>query len=223
MIGNAGDYRAIEGNGNIGQNLETMQIINGVYQANGIAYGYKQNSYVVKVGDSQILIDSGDLWFRDPPGAFETVLSNCRYWGIQVETLSHLLVTHAHFDHSSHAARWQSMGLKILCSEDTAQAMDSGDERCIGYAVNRRFEPCRADVVVGDEQEIDIEGIGVRCIAAPGHARGCMIYEVTLDERVVWFVGDVVVIGEDPSHGGPWARSGFPAALILTRMPLWRP
>ena len=178
-----------------------MQIIPHVYLVNGFPYGYQQNSYVVKIDDSQILIDSGDLWQWDPMNAFESIQSNCRSWGIEPENLSHLLITHAHFDHSSHAAKWQRMGVKIVSGEDTADAMASGDDRCIGYAVNRDFEPCKVDIMVADGQELECGKITVRCISAPGHAKGCLIYEIQLNEKKLWFVGDVVVVNENSPYG----------------------
>lgn len=139
------------------------------------------------------MIDSGDLG----ADTFELVLANCKRWEIDVADLSHLLVTHAHFDHSSHAARLQRMGLKVVASNDTAEAMASGDDGCIGYAVHREYEKCRVDLVVDDQQELEIGGIRIRCIAAPGHANGCIVYELVLGGRILWFVGDVLMVGEE--------------------------
>jgi glyoxylase-like metal-dependent hydrolase (beta-lactamase superfamily II) len=108
-----------------------------------------------------------------------------------------MLVTHAHFDHSSHAARLQRMGLKIVASPGTAEAMAAGDDRCIGYAVHQEFEPCEVDVIVEDDEELDLGGVGVRCIAAPGHAQGLVIYETALGGEIQWFCGDLLQTGPE--------------------------
>ena len=60
-----------------------------------------------------------------------------------------------------------------------------------------------------DGSVIDIDGIAVRCIAAPGHADGMMIFEVTLNGAILWFTGDLIEVGPESRslqlgwRGGP--------------------
>jgi len=182
-----------------------MQIILGVYLVNGFPYGQHQNGYVVRFGDKGIMIDSGDL----ATDTLDLVIGNCRNWGIEITDLSHLLITHAHFDHSSHAAKLQRMGLKIISSADTAEAMSLGDDRCLGYAVHRQYERCKVDLIVDDGDQLEIGKIKVRCISAPGHANGCIVYEVLLEGQILWFVGDVV-FAEEECRGARLGWSGGP-------------
>ena len=102
------------------------------------------------------------------------------------------MITHAHFDHASHAAELQRRGIQIVASPATATAIAAGDDHCIGYAVRRAFEPCRADVVLEDGQTFAVGGLEVRCLAAPGHTDGLVVYEVVLDGERLWFVGDLL-------------------------------
>lgn len=182
-----------------------MQIVPNVFLVNGFAYGQHQNSYVVRLRDELVMVDSGDL----STDTFGLVQSNCMIWDFCLGELSYLLVTHAHFDHASHAARLQRMGVKIVANQDGAQALASGDDRCIGYAVNRSFEPCKVDRIVRDGDEIETGEARIRCIEAPGHANSCVVYELTLDERRLWFVGDVIMTGPECQwvelgwNGGP--------------------
>lgn len=69
--------------------------------------------------------------------------------------------------------------------------------RYILDVVSRPFERCETDIVVEDDSVIDIEGIAVRCIAAPGHADGMMIFEVTLNGAILWFTGDLIEVGPE--------------------------
>lgn len=170
-----------------------MQIVPGVYLVNGFPYGLHQNGYLVRAGDATIMIDSGDLGGE----SFDTVQRNCQRWGVDLSQVSHLLVTHAHYDHSSHASRSRQMGAKIVASRDSAEAMAAGDERCIGYAVNREFEPCETDIVVEDGQILEIGEIAIRCIAAPGHANSLMVFEIVLNDERLWFVGDLIIVGPE--------------------------
>ena len=144
-----------------------MQILPGVYLINGSPYGRHQNGYLLARDGAVILIDSGDIHDAE---TLPEVERNAARWGFRLEDVSHLLVSHAHFDHASHAAALQRRGVKIVASPETAEAMAAGDARCIGYAVNRVFAPCRPDVLLRDGEEFEVGGLQVRCHAAPGHA-----------------------------------------------------
>ncbi len=179
-----------------------MQILPGLYLINGHAYGRHQNGYLLRGRGAAIVIDSGDL----EDDSFPTVEAGLRRWGLAPSEVTHLLVTHAHFDHSSHAARFRRLGAKIVASADTAEAMAAGDDRCIGYAVGQRFEPCETDLVVHDGETVDLGGVAIRCIAAPGHAEGLMVFETIINGERLWFPGDLLKVGlecEDVQLG--WA------------------
>jgi metallo-beta-lactamase class B len=170
-----------------------MQIVPSVFLVNGFPYGQHQNSYVVRLGNKLVMIDAGDLETE----TFDLLLANCSAWGIGLEQIDYLLITHSHFDHASHAFRLQQMGAKIVTNQDGADALASGDDRCIGYAVHRQFESCKVDHIIKNEDELKVGGVAVRCIEAPGHANSCVIYEILLDERRLWFVGDVILTGPE--------------------------
>ncbi|MFH1086602.1 MAG: MBL fold metallo-hydrolase [Chloroflexota bacterium] len=181
-----------------------MQVLPHVYLVNGFPYGQHQNGYLVRAGGVTLLVDSGDL----ETDTFELVRANAALWGLTLEDVDYLLVTHAHFDHASHAARLQRAGAKVVANADAAAAMAAGDERCIGYAVHRTFEPCTVDMVVSDGQELALGDLRVRCLWAPGHAQSCTVYELILDGRVLWFVGDVIIIEEECRGARPGWNGG---------------
>jgi metallo-beta-lactamase class B len=168
-----------------------MQIVPDVFLVNGFAYGQHQNSYVLRLDDALVMIDAGDL----TSDTFDLIQANCSTWDIGLSSISWLLLTHAHFDHASHAARIQSLGAKVVTNHDGADALASGDDRCIGYAVQRSFEPCNVDRIVRDGEKLEIGRSSIRCIEAPGHANSCVVYETLLNGRRLWFVGDVVLTG----------------------------
>ena len=181
-----------------------MQILPDIYLVNGYPYGEHQNSYVIILPQGTLMIDSGDL--GDP--VFDRVRRNARIWDIDVDQIDHMLITHAHFDHASHAAQLQRMGAKLVANSDCAEAMALGDDRCIGYAVQGQFETCAVDRIVEDEQVLDLCGIQVRCLMAPGHAQSCTVYEILLDGRLLWFVGDVVMVEPECQNAVPGWNGG---------------
>jgi len=187
-----------------------MQILPGVYLVNGSPYGRHQNGYLIHSAGATVLIDSGDLHDAE---TLPEVEQNAARWGFHLEQVSHLFVTHAHFDHASHAAELQRRGLKIVCSPETAEALAAGDERCIGYAVQRIFEPCQADIVVRDGEELTVDGLRVRCLAAPGHCNGLMIYEMTLEAERLWFTSDLLIA----QHAHSWVELPWTGAPDFDR------
>lgn len=182
-----------------------MQILPDIFLVNGYPYGQHQNGYVVRLGDATVMIDSGDL---DHP-TFDLIVENCARWGLRVDDITHLLLTHAHFDHASHAARLQRMGVEVIANGAAAEAVAAGDDRCVGYAVSGVFEPCVVDRIVADGDVLEIGGVSIRCLEAPGHSDTCVIYDVTLRGEHLWFVGDVILVGPEVQsvalgwNGGP--------------------
>ncbi len=187
-----------------------MQILPGVYLVNGSPYGRHQNGYMIQRDGATILIDSGDLHDAE---TLPEVERNAARWGLRLDAASHLLITHAHFDHASHAAALQRRGLTIVASPETAEAMAAGDERCIGYAVQRVFEPCRVDVVLQDGQELAVGGLRVRCLAAPGHADGLVVYEIVLDGQRLWFTSDLL----EAIQAHEWVKLPWAGAVDFDR------
>jgi glyoxylase-like metal-dependent hydrolase (beta-lactamase superfamily II) len=170
-----------------------MQILPGLYLVNGFPYGRHQNGYLLQAPSGLLLIDSGDM----EEDSFPTVEQAFRLWGVDLADVTHLFLTHAHFDHSSHAARFRRLGAKIVASQDTADAIAAADDRCIAYAVDGEFEPCQTDIILHDGETIDAGGLSVRAIAAPGHATGLMVFEVVLADRPLWFCGDLLKVGTE--------------------------
>ena len=185
-----------------------MQILPGLYQLNGAPYGAAINSFLVQRDGATILIDSGDF---DVQEYLPRIARNAARWGLSLDEVSHLFVTHEHFDHASHAAALQRRGIRVVASPDSADAMAAADMRCIGWAhPDRTFEPCAADRVIHDDEQVTVGDLSVRCIAAPGHCDGAVVYELVLDGEVCWFVGDLMHVTDalSPECGQPKLDGG---------------
>ena len=193
-----------------------MQVLPGVYQVNGSPYGRHQNGYLIRYNGATILIDSGDMEASTLP----EIERNIGRWGIKLADVTHLFVTHAHFDHASHAAELQRRGVMIVASAKTAEAMAAGDERCIGYALQRVFEPCQVDEIITEGQTFSVGGLPLRCIAVPGHCDDMVMFETVLDDERLWFSGDLFEtvhahrLVELPYTGAPdFCRTSYIASL----------
>ena len=132
-----------------------MQILPNVFLVNGFPYGQHQNSYVVRLGDELVMIDAGDLETE----TFDLMQTNCAAWGIRLERIRYLLVTHAHFDHFSKEdlAKIESPSTRFVVTKDVAKEIKGnittvapGDTVTVGdlkvvavpaYNIGKRFHP----------------------------------------------------------------------------------
>jgi glyoxylase-like metal-dependent hydrolase (beta-lactamase superfamily II) len=128
--------------------------------------------------DDVCVIDPGP----DQPEHFEALKR-----ALDGATVSHVLVTHSHMDHSPLAhplARWA--GCSVLASGTIGQATQS--EVRLEAGDDMRFRP---DVALSDGTLIEGDGWTIEAIATPGHTSGHMCY--ALHEENALFSGDHVM------------------------------
>ncbi|MGE5559129.1 MAG: MBL fold metallo-hydrolase [Bacillota bacterium] len=178
-----------------------MQIIKDIFLVSGFAYGLHPNVYAVKGEDAAVLIDTGlaeaDLAVID---------QNLAYWGLDKHPISHVLITHSHFDHCGNAHHLRKRGAKIAAGPGDAEGIECGDERTIDYAYQMKFPACPVDLKVSDGDVIHAAGLDFTVIHVPGHSGGCVFYRLELDGKVVMFTGDAVrVVGNCESAVLGWS------------------
>ena len=132
-----------------------MRITPNVYLLSGFAYGLHPNAYGVTIpGDEEhmILIDTG---LAEPDRMM--IEKNRAFWGLDKRKISHVLLTHSHFDHSGNALYYYEQGAKIVMSEADAIAVASGNSRTIDYAYAEKFPACPVDIRVKDGEVLDFD------------------------------------------------------------------
>ena len=140
------------------------------------------NAFLVESSDGYALIDAGVSM-----GALEKTLAET---GVSPSEVKHVFLTHSDGDHV--AALPLFTNAAIYMSEDEAQMIDGRTKRS-GNSGNSL--PSGTDqngvVLLGDAQALNIGGRDIRCVKAPGHTPGSMIYIV--DDRYL-FSGDAFKI-----------------------------
>ncbi|HEY3289423.1 MAG TPA: MBL fold metallo-hydrolase, partial [Anaerolineae bacterium] len=168
-----------------------MQILKDIYLTSGLPYGFHPNAYAVRGPKGVVLVDSG-LDERD----LAAIDANLHYWGLSNLPITHLLLTHAHFDHSGNALALRSRGMKTVAGPGDADGIELGDARTIPYAYGRKFPACPIDLRVKDGDVIAAAGLTFDVIHVPDHSSGSVFYRLVADGRVILFTGDVVHVGE---------------------------
>ncbi|MDR1176414.1 MAG: MBL fold metallo-hydrolase [Treponema sp.] len=177
-----------------------MQLFKDVYLLSGHAYAMHPNVYGVVLPERQglVLIDTG-LNEED----LEIIEGNLVYWGLLDLRISHVLITHSHFDHAGNARHFRDKGAFIMAGEGDAQGIEAGDERTINYAYPMAFPPCRVDRIIRDGEKLELPGLDVHCHLVPGHSRGSVAYEANIRGKIILFTGDFLMAAPDCAYGRP--------------------
>ena len=180
-------------------------------------------------GTGTYIIGRGHVAVVDPGPADEAHI-NALVVAINGETVSHVLVTHTHMDHSPGCKL-----LKTYCDAPTygfgPHGGDLAESSKVEEGADRDFVP---DVRVAHGDVLTGDGWSVECVHTPGHTSNHMCFCLS-DERAL-FTGDHVmgwstsVISPPDGNMGDYMRS---LALLLERddavyypthgPPVWRP
>ena len=123
------------------------------------------NSYYVNYNDEGYLIDAPDgigKWTRE----------------LKVEgyPLSHILLTHGHFDHIIGARDTKAKyGAKVVISSED-KPMLSSSKLSLAAFCNAPQNDVEADVVVADGDEITLGDTVIKVMSTPGHTLGSVCY-----------------------------------------------
>lgn len=139
--------------------------------------GFASNSYLLTAdGKNALCIDP----------AQPRILDEAKKRGL---TVSHVLLTHGHFDHIGGVAALQKAGAKVGCL--------AGEERLALYNNladafgEEEVETFKIDFTFKDGEELTLAGIKIKVIATAGHTAGGACYLIEND----LFTGDTLFEG----------------------------
>lgn len=144
------------------------------------------NVFAVDLAERIILFDCGNGFSLDQ------ICENMRCWDLNPERITHCFLTHPHFDHAAAAYLLRERGVKICAHKLCADAVESGDERTIGYFYHKPFHPCLVDIRFDDEDQFELDGFRMDIVHTPGHADGSVVYTFIHNDRKLSVTGDLV-------------------------------
>ena len=144
--------------------------------------------YLIRCGDRAALVDAGC------GGAHEKLVANIDACLRKTGNLTHLLLTHCHFDHTGGAeAIRQTYGCKIIAHVQDAVYLEAGDSEVTAASwYGKRMQPLAVDLKL-QERTTRLE-IGNATITAhhwPGHSPGSLVYVTRREQKTVLFGQDV--------------------------------
>lgn len=141
----------------------------------------RSNVFLISNGRTNILIDSGP--------EFMWKLLQKRLNSLKIEEISHLILTHSHFDHAANAARIkEKYKARVIIHQTEAKYLSSGDN-ILPAGTNRftrllvkafwerfkrfaRYEPCNFDLTINETLDLSNFGFTAYIIHTPGHTEG---------------------------------------------------
>jgi hydroxyacylglutathione hydrolase len=178
-----------------------MQILPNIYLIDGFAYAQHANFYLIHSEAGNIVVDAGTV--KEDLDRAEQQLD---LWGISLEKVDFLLLTHSHYDHVGNATALRSRGARVMAGPGDAEGIQLADWRTAPYAAGFQMPPCPVDRVVRDGDAIEACGFQFEVIHAPGHTAGSVIYQLKHAGKIIWFAGDVLMINNtdfEPELGWP--------------------
>jgi glyoxylase-like metal-dependent hydrolase (beta-lactamase superfamily II) len=172
-----------------------MEVLHNIFQVFGGAYSNIANVFAVENNGAIVLVDTAENGEEHA-----AILKNMRYWGLDPCSVTHVLISHKHFNHFGNAHIWRGQGAKIVAGTADAEAIESGAVHdIIDYPPYppRRCTPCPVDIKVNDSDVIEAAGLRFTAIHAPGHTDGSTMYFLETAEKKVLFTGDVLSAGPD--------------------------
>lgn len=144
--------------------------------------------YLVRGGDTAALVDAGT------GDGHSRVLENIEQAGVRPEAITHIFLTHCHYDHAggAHLLR-DATGAKTVAHELDAEFIETADPEVTAASWYRsRMEPTKVDIrVEGARASFDIGGIGLTMYHAPGHSPGSSVLTMRSGGMLVLFGQDV--------------------------------
>lgn len=176
-------------------------------------------AYLLRRGSEVVLVDTGIA------GQAETIAQALRDWGLDRESLTHVLLTHWHPDHAGSAADLAGWpGVQVWAHRNDAPII-RGDSHGSFPALTPSEEgiyahvsgsipdapPSRVDRELDDDEVLEV--IGARVLSTPGHTDGSIALH--FPQESVLFTGDVatesggqVILGPF-NHDRAQARASF--------------
>src|ERR1700756_4222953 len=141
-------------------------------------------------GTVSYIVGQGKVAIIDP-GPDSEVHAKALLEAVRGETVTHILVTHTHRDHSPNAARIKAATGATVYAEGPHRASRSrfeSEKHNPESGADRDFRP---DVVVKHGDTIEGEGWGLKAVATPGHTANHLPF--AWPRRKMSFVGDHVM------------------------------
>lgn len=162
---------------------------------------------LISDGDTHIIIDTGLGWGLDKNSRYEdtsNIVTNLEIFGIMPEEISHVILTHLHFDHSAGSTRVDKSFRTAPTFPNARYILQTSEwEFALSEQIKKQNTPgadYRLDEfyrLVANEQIEFIDGNhnlteGIKLMVSGGHTPGHQVVKIYDRDKAAYFLGDLV-------------------------------
>lgn len=153
------------------------------------------NLYLIAGQEGILSVDAG------AGTSFPFVVAALARYGYAHLPLSHVLLTHEHWDHAWGLAAFRQRGAAVACSERVAAGLPG------------MFDPSRDVTLVGGVQQVG--EFSVEVVPTPGHTPSSTSFRIVVDGAMCLFTGDDITEDGGLGYAG---SEGFSRADLLASL-----
>lgn len=167
-----------------------MKITKEIFQVGGTGLTSPGDGaiYLIRCGDEAALVDAGC------GGAQDRLFANIKECGVELDRITHLLITHCHFDHTGGIPGIRSRTQCLVHAHALdAPFLEKGDDMVTAAGwYGTSMKPTPVDVKwEGNRKDLDLGGRKIEAFHTPGHSPGSAVYVTQSEGLKVLFGQDV--------------------------------
>lgn len=164
---------------------ERMRILDDVYLVGsgivGLSAPTDCNVYVARGPEGLVMVDAGSGM---APG---DILDNMAADGLDPSQVSHIVLTHSHWDHVRGCRALQlASGAQVLVHQAGRRVVEQGPYARRDVSV----EPAAVTRTVAADERLSLAGLALEVLALPGHSPDSIAVRLEIAGRAVCFTGD---------------------------------
>jgi glyoxylase-like metal-dependent hydrolase (beta-lactamase superfamily II) len=140
--------------------------------------------YAIEYKNGFILIDCGNGFTGNE------IIENVAK--ISKNPITHIFLTHCHYDHSLNSLFFKEKGVKIFAHLNTGISLKEKTYR-VWYEYPHLVKPVNIDFEIEKDGMTDFEGIEFYYFYTPGHTDGCVSFLVKMKDKRFLFTGDLLM------------------------------
>ena len=138
------------------------------------------SAWIIRTPKGLILLDVG------MPDAAPLVEENIKALGFKLSDVKILLNSHAHIDHAGGLAKLKAdTGAMLIASAGDRYALEKGVYEGSEDVHLLDFPAGKVDRLIGDGETVELGGVKLTAVLAPGHTKGCTGYSLPVTDRGV--------------------------------------
>ena len=138
------------------------------------------SAWIIRTPKGLILLDVG------MPDAAPLVEENIKALGFKLSDVKILLNSHAHIDHAGGLAKLKAdTGAMLIASAGDRYALEKGVYEGSETIHDLDFPAVKVDRLIGDGETVELGGVKLTAVLAPGHTKGCTGYSLPVTDRGV--------------------------------------